>query len=88
MYIEETLERYGMENCNLIGTPADLNVNLNDGSIEDIGDSEEYGVFRARYPKAVGSLLYISQTTRPDIAQAVNAVSRFVKQPAKIHWTA
>ncbi len=36
----------------------------------------------------VGSLLYAAMATRPDIAQAVGAVSKFCAQPTEAHFTA
>lgn len=40
------------------------------------------------YREAVGSLLYASQGTRPDISFAVNTVSRYMQNPGKGHWLA
>ena len=40
------------------------------------------------YSSAVGSLMYAMICTRPDIAYAVGAVSRFLTNPGKEHWTA
>ena len=36
----------------------------------------------------VGSLLYASIATRPDIAQAVGAVSKYNSNPSEAHLTA
>jgi hypothetical protein len=37
------------------------------------------------YHKAVGSLMYASLGTRPDITYAVQTVSRFTKNPGTAH---
>jgi hypothetical protein len=34
----------------------------------------------------IGSLQYLSTTTRPDISQAVGMLSRFRGQPTTAHW--
>ena len=40
------------------------------------------------YRESVGSLLYLSQITRPNITFAVNLVSRYLEKPLIIHWNA
>ncbi len=40
------------------------------------------------YAQVVGSLLYLSVTTRPDIAQAVGVLSKFMSNPMSAHWQA
>ena len=40
------------------------------------------------YASAIGSLMYAMVSTRPDIAQAVGVVSRFMNNPGKEHWEA
>ena len=38
------------------------------------------------YASVVGSLMYVMACTRPDIAHAVEVVSRFLSNPGKEHW--
>ncbi|XP_070799706.1 uncharacterized protein [Pituophis catenifer annectens] len=40
------------------------------------------------YRSVIGSLLYISNWSRPDIALAVNLLSRHVENPKEFHWNA
>ena len=39
------------------------------------------------YQSAVGSLLYLSSATRPDITFAVNHVTKFSEKPTKEQWS-
>ena len=41
-----------------------------------------------KYISAVGSLLYLAIATRPDIAFAVGALTRFNSKPGESHWKA
>jgi hypothetical protein len=40
------------------------------------------------YHKAIGSLMYASITTQPDITFAISTLSQFLKNPGELHWTA
>ena len=50
--------------------------------------TQEEREFMAKIPyaSAMGSLMYVMVCTRPDIAQAVGVVSRFMQNPGKEHW--
>jgi hypothetical protein len=49
---------------------------------EGVGNALESG---HRYCELVGSLLYLANTTRPDIAQAVGVLSRYRGTPTTAH---
>jgi hypothetical protein len=55
---------------------------------DNITNQDEKIVDRIRYMSAIGSLLYVSLGTRPDIAHAVNEVSKFMQNPCQEHWIA
>jgi hypothetical protein len=40
------------------------------------------------YPQLIGSLLWVSQCTRPDISFAVNRLSQHLRDPSEAHWQA
>ena len=81
-YIQSLLKRYGLSQAKSATTPADVNVKLvkNDGVSKPVN--------QVNYQSMVGSLLYASIATRPDIAQAVGAVSKFNSCPTEARLTA
>jgi hypothetical protein len=48
-------------------------------------DDKEY-MTKIPYKSAVGSLVYLAITCRPDIAYAVGILSRYMQSPAPVHW--
>jgi len=73
-----------MEEANTVAIPADPNHQMST-SVHINGEKE---VENIPYREAVGSLMYLSIGTRPDITFAVNSVSQFLERPMKIHWNA
>ena len=49
-----------------------------------MGDS----VSQLEYSRVIGSLMYITNCTRPDIAYSVNRLARYANNPGKEHWFA
>jgi len=81
-YTESILRRFGMEDAKKIRTPVDTSTKLVKGAVEDTCVDQQL------YQSAVGSLLYLSIATRPDITYAVSNVAKFCAKPTKEHWVA
>lgn len=80
-YIERLIERFGMKNAYESNIPADPNVNL-----ESCDQNIDY--IDVPYREAVGSLMFLSVVSRPDISYAVGMVARFVNSPNQACWNA
>lgn len=80
-YAKKVLNRFNMMNCKTVSTPADCGQNLG-----DFVNHTEVPVFA--YREAVGSLMYLSVGTRPDISYAVGVVSRYLDHPSSAHVNA
>ena len=76
------IHKFGMSDCIPVKTPASLDIKLT--SCVDENDV----IDQKAYQTLVGSLLFLSTRTRPDIAYAVGCVARFCSKPTKEHWTA
>lgn len=76
-YTKRVLNKFNMDNCNSVATPSDPNQVLH-----NFGESE-----KSTYPyrEAVGSLMYLSVGTRPDITHAVGLASRYLENPTVVH---
>ncbi|UYV70944.1 hypothetical protein LAZ67_8001195 [Cordylochernes scorpioides] len=72
-YIDTILHRFGLEECNSVQTPGDQNQNL-----DEYLDSKP--VDKTVYQEMIGSLMYLSMGTRPDISFNVSNLSQY-KQP-------
>ena len=81
-YAEKVLSKFGMDNARPVDTPVDPKSKL----IKAADESELHN--QPEYQSAVGSLLYLSSATRPDITFTVNNVAKCSEKPTKEHWSA
>lgn len=81
-YAQRLLESYGMNDSKSVNTPSDSESKLS-AQVEGEGEAD-----KKMYQAAVGSLLFLSTKTRPDLAYAVGNVARFCSNPTKAHWSA
>ena len=76
------LRKYNFHDHKSVSTPFDSSVHLfpvnND---DDIFNKKDYA-------SIIGSLCYAIDCTRPDIAYAVEVLSKFTSKPSKNHWLA
>ena len=86
-YINKILSRFNMEDCKSVLTPMDRNQKLSKEMESKLAKEKEQ-IANLPYMEAIGSILYVSQVSRPDISYAVNFLSRFSKNPGKAHWLA
>ena len=86
-YIDSIISRFGLSDAKSYSTP------MVPGIIYSRNDcpSDPTEIDRMKktpYREAIGSLMYASVATRPDITYAVSALSRFLDNPGSIHWEA
>lgn len=81
-YTKRLIDKFGMKDAKSISIPADTHTVLQ--PIEDEFVPRE----NVPYREAVGSLLFLATATRPDIAFAVNQVSRYLEKHDDSHWQA
>ena len=88
-YIEDILSRFEMQDCNPISTPMDPGAKLSSKmSPRDDNQNEMEKMKAVPYQNAIRSLMYAMLGSRPDIAFAVGAVSRYLSNPGEGHWKA
>ncbi|KAH9768487.1 Integrase catalytic domain-containing protein [Citrus sinensis] len=86
-YLKKILRRFNMQDCKSISTPLPVNFKLS-SSMCPSNEAERKEMSRVPYASVVGSLMFAMICTRPDIAQAVGAVSRYMANPGGEHWIA
>jgi KUP system potassium uptake protein len=78
-YARDILVKYGYDNANKCGNPMETNARLVSGGKDEPTDSS------FDYRGALGMLMYLATSTRPDLAYALGQLSRFVAQPTQKH---
>ena len=78
----QLLSTYGLEAARSKATPLSTQQLMAlEGTPLEVGQAAEYRTL-------VGSLLYLSNVTRPDIAYAAGSLARYLVQPTTAHWAA
>lgn len=80
-YARDVVKRFGLEHAKPVNMPLTRDLQLRRG---DAGGA----VVEEPYAALVGSLMYLMTCSRPDISQAVGALSRHVSDARKVHWDA
>jgi hypothetical protein len=84
-YLKKILQRFNMQDCKPIFTPLPIDFKLS-SSMSPSNKAERMEMSRVSYASVVRSLMFAMICTRPDIAQAVGAVSRYMENPSRKYW--
>ena len=85
-YVEQLLEEFGFDESKVVATPGSQEQLSRAGAPSS--ESEIAAMRSIPYRKAVGSLTYLANSSRPDIAHAVNYVAQYSQNPGESHWRA
>ena len=80
--ITDLTAKFGMEDSNTRTIPLSPAIKLT----KDEGDQLDKTTYP--YSQLVGSLMYLSICTRPDISYAVGSLARYMANPTTVHWQA
>jgi len=86
-YIGKVLEKFHMVNAKPVSTPLAAHFNLS-AKQSPSTDDEVQEMKKIPYASAVGCLMYAMVCTRPDLAQAMSVVSKYMSNPGREHWQA
>ena len=87
LYANQILQRFSLEQCTGRSTPLEPGLQLSK-DMAPLTEAEKQLMERTPYREAIGSLMYLMLSTRPDLAAAVQYLSRFANNPSPIHWAA
>ncbi|CAM8929257.1 unnamed protein product [Rhodiola kirilowii] len=79
-YVDKILDKFGKYSLGVCRNPIDMNQHLAKNKGESISQVE--------YSRVTGSLMYLMNCTRPDIAYTVSRLTRYTSNPGTKHWNA
>lgn len=77
-YVGKLLERFDMQDCKPRSTPCEPKLNYTDGNVKLIDPR--------KYREVVGSLIYLTSCTRPDLSYVVSKLSQYFSEPTEEQW--
>jgi hypothetical protein len=84
-YIDRVIKTFKLQDTKNTDIPLQPNQKLTkellteDDGLRNLIDS-------GKYRQAIGSLIYLMVSTRPDIRYTVSVLSRFMQEPRELHW--
>ena len=87
-YIEESVKVFSKYGISEYRTPMDDRAQYSRSQMPKSGSAEALQVATFPYRELIGTLLWISNGTRPDIVFAVNTLAKFTCNPGLVHWRA
>ncbi|KAH9752530.1 hypothetical protein KPL71_014732 [Citrus sinensis] len=79
-YVDKILEKFNKDDNTVSKTPLDTIIHLSKNRGE--------GISQVEYARIIGSLMYLTNCTRPDLAYIVSKLSRYTSNPGTDHWKA
>ena len=86
-YVDMILAKFGMTDCSSRSTPINECEPLSE-SMCPTTYTEHLEMRNIPYREAIGSIMYLAVSTRPDISKAVSNVSKYLQNPGPAHWMA
>ena len=87
-YVSNLLRKHSMNECKVASTPLADKLELTKDQMPEDGSDEQQQMLRHDYRGLVGSIAYLSLSTRPDLAFPAHLFSRFLCNPGFAHWQA
>ena len=87
LYNEMVVDRFNMSNAKCSTTPEKISHELSLSQCPTTVEEKE-AMLAIPYKSAIGSLLYATISTRPDIAHSTGMLARYLHNPAREHWNA
>jgi hypothetical protein len=84
-YIDSIIKHFGLEDAKTYAMPMVLGVIYSQSNCP-IMPTEVELMKTVPYHKAIGSLMYASVVTQPDITFAISTLLQFLKNPGELHW--
>ena len=85
-YIDRVLKRFEMEESKKGFLPIGHGITLSKSMCPKTKD-ERVKMSKTPYASAIGSIMYVMICTRPDVAYALSACSRYQANPGLAHWS-
>jgi hypothetical protein len=84
-FIDTILARFSLTDTKLYGMPMVPAANYLKHDLPT-SPADVACMHKVPYHEAIGSLMYVAITTRPDISFAVSCLSQFLENPGEAHW--